>query len=350
MRLLPLPRRVELLLAAFDDVGRCADAVGQRDRGRHRSGRPRDDGRTGDPRGRGFRPLRLPAGCRRRCCSARSMDSPADVDDELGRARARARGRRRDERARRRATPTSADACGRDASPRSRRSAAWRRTTTAWTAPSRAGTWPAVLARIATLSRELSARRGQRLPRGRRQPAPADPVRRRPGRTNWHAPSASAPTILEACVAAGGTVTGEHGVGVEKLGPMCSQFGAAELAGLPCAEARVRSRRPAQSRQGRADARPLRRLWRAARARRPAAASRTCRGSEPCALIETPPDQDLTDGAGRARARGTTLRARRCGSSAATPSVSTVGRCTGRTLALGRPSRRRALTTRPNSC
>jgi glycolate oxidase len=35
--------------------------------------------------------------------------------------------------------------------------------------------------------------------------------------------------ILELCVAAGGTVTGEHGVGVEKLGPMCSQFGAAEL-------------------------------------------------------------------------------------------------------------------------
>ena len=35
--------------------------------------------------------------------------------------------------------------------------------------------------------------------------------------------------ILEACVAAGGTVTGEHGVGVEKLGPMCAQFSAAEL-------------------------------------------------------------------------------------------------------------------------
>jgi glycolate oxidase len=35
--------------------------------------------------------------------------------------------------------------------------------------------------------------------------------------------------ILELCVAAGGTVTGEHGVGVEKLGPMCSQFGSAEL-------------------------------------------------------------------------------------------------------------------------
>jgi glycolate oxidase len=35
--------------------------------------------------------------------------------------------------------------------------------------------------------------------------------------------------ILELCVAVGGTVTGEHGVGIEKLGPMCSQFGADEL-------------------------------------------------------------------------------------------------------------------------
>jgi len=35
--------------------------------------------------------------------------------------------------------------------------------------------------------------------------------------------------ILELCVAVGGTVTGEHGVGIEKLGPMCTQFGPAEL-------------------------------------------------------------------------------------------------------------------------
>ncbi len=35
--------------------------------------------------------------------------------------------------------------------------------------------------------------------------------------------------ILELCVAVGGTVTGEHGVGVEKLDPMCSQFGSGEL-------------------------------------------------------------------------------------------------------------------------
>jgi len=35
--------------------------------------------------------------------------------------------------------------------------------------------------------------------------------------------------ILELCVAAGGSVTGEHGVGAEKLDQMCVQFGAVEL-------------------------------------------------------------------------------------------------------------------------
>jgi glycolate oxidase len=35
--------------------------------------------------------------------------------------------------------------------------------------------------------------------------------------------------ILEACVAMGGTVTGEHGVGIEKINSMCVQFSAEEL-------------------------------------------------------------------------------------------------------------------------
>ncbi len=35
--------------------------------------------------------------------------------------------------------------------------------------------------------------------------------------------------ILALCIEVGGTVTGEHGVGVEKLGSMCGQFTAAEL-------------------------------------------------------------------------------------------------------------------------
>jgi glycolate oxidase len=36
--------------------------------------------------------------------------------------------------------------------------------------------------------------------------------------------------ILEACVAVGGTITGEHGVGIEKLRQMCVQFSPAEIA------------------------------------------------------------------------------------------------------------------------
>jgi len=35
--------------------------------------------------------------------------------------------------------------------------------------------------------------------------------------------------ILEICIEVGGTITGEHGVGVEKIGQMCIQFNAAEL-------------------------------------------------------------------------------------------------------------------------
>ncbi|MGH8510608.1 MAG: FAD-linked oxidase C-terminal domain-containing protein, partial [Gammaproteobacteria bacterium] len=35
--------------------------------------------------------------------------------------------------------------------------------------------------------------------------------------------------ILEVCVEAGGTITGEHGVGIEKLNQMCVQFTAEEL-------------------------------------------------------------------------------------------------------------------------
>jgi len=35
--------------------------------------------------------------------------------------------------------------------------------------------------------------------------------------------------ILELCISAGGTITGEHGVGMEKIDQMCAQFSAAEL-------------------------------------------------------------------------------------------------------------------------
>ncbi len=35
--------------------------------------------------------------------------------------------------------------------------------------------------------------------------------------------------ILESCIAVGGTITGEHGVGIEKIGEMCVQFSSLEL-------------------------------------------------------------------------------------------------------------------------
>jgi glycolate oxidase len=40
---------------------------------------------------------------------------------------------------------------------------------------------------------------------------------------------AFAAEVLEKCIEVGGTITGEHGVGVEKIDQMCVQFAAAEL-------------------------------------------------------------------------------------------------------------------------
>ena len=40
---------------------------------------------------------------------------------------------------------------------------------------------------------------------------------------------AFAAEVLEKCVAVGGTITGEHGVGIEKINQMCVQFGTREI-------------------------------------------------------------------------------------------------------------------------
>ncbi len=40
----------------------------------------------------------------------------------------------------------------------------------------------------------------------------------------WHRAEAFGCDILEACVKLGGTVTGEHGVGIEKINLICVQF------------------------------------------------------------------------------------------------------------------------------
>ena len=69
---------------------------------------------------------------------------------------------------------------------------------------------------------------GERVPCRRRQSASADPVRRQ-RRGELERAEKMGGEILALCVAVGGTVTGEHGVGVEKLDAMCGQFAAPEL-------------------------------------------------------------------------------------------------------------------------
>ena len=44
----------------------------------------------------------------------------------------------------------------------------------------------------------------------------------------WHRAEAFGSDILETCVELGGTITGEHGVGIEKINSMCVQFGEGE--------------------------------------------------------------------------------------------------------------------------
>ena len=176
-----------------------------------------------------------PLGRAPRCCSASSTACRARRRGRPARGRSAAASLRRHRVRGSPPTPTSASACGPDARRRFRPWAAWRPTTTAWTARSRGATSPRCCDASASCRRQHGLAGRQRVPRRRRQPAPADPVRCQRARRAASAPSTSAPRSSKLCVAVGGTVTGEHGVGVEKLGPMCSQFGAERTRGLPCA-------------------------------------------------------------------------------------------------------------------
>jgi len=57
----------------------------------------------------------------------------------------------------------------------------------------------------------------------------------RPG--DWEKADRFGAEILELCIEVGGTITGEHGVGVEKLGGMCVQFSTAERAAFAAVKA-----------------------------------------------------------------------------------------------------------------
>ena len=97
----------------------------------------------------------------------------------------------------------------------------------------------------------------QRLSRRRRQPAPARPLRRRGARPS--APRSSPGKIVEACVDAGGSITGEHGVGVDKKRYMPSDVRRARPRRVSAPALRLRPARAGEPRQGHADAAPVRR-------------------------------------------------------------------------------------------
>ena len=80
--------------------------------------------------------------------------------------------------------------------------------------------------------------------------------------------------VLEKCVAVGGTITGEHGVGVEKIDQMCVQFGAAELETFHAIKRAFDPRGLLNPGKAIPTLRALRRVRAAARAWRPAAAAR----------------------------------------------------------------------------
>ena len=54
---------------------------------------------------------------------------------------------------------------------------------------------------------------------------------------SWERAERFGTEILELCVELGGTITGEHGVGLEKLNPMCVQFSPAERAAFAAVKA-----------------------------------------------------------------------------------------------------------------
>ena len=248
-------------------VRRCGGACGVGDhRGGHRAGGDGDDGR-------------------RHGAGGGSVDLRGRLSDRCGgdpahRARWRRGGARRRCRARRRAcaaTPARA-VCARATDP-AERARLWQGRKKAFGAMGRISPHlvvqdavvprtklPEMLAEIHRIADAARRARLQRLPRRRRQPAPQHRLRpARPSTSRQRVHDAMS-EIMQACIAAGGTITGEHGVGLDKLPYMDALF-SRRHAGRDVRPARgVRSRSPRESGQGRAGARLPRMARRAFRA------------------------------------------------------------------------------------
>ena len=234
VRLLPVPRRVELLLAAFDSVSRCADAVGALiASGIVPAGLEMMDApaiRAAEAFANCGYPLEAQALL---LCEVDGLD--ADVVRELEQTR--------DVLGRAGATSVRV---ARDAEERRRM---WAGRKSAFPAVGRLapdyycmdGTIPRrhladVLERIDDLSREHGLAVANVFHAGDGNIHPCifyDSSR--PGELERSEELGG--KILERCVEVGGTITGEHGVGIEKLRQMCVQFRPGELAAFHAVKA-----------------------------------------------------------------------------------------------------------------
>ena len=149
---------------------------------------------------------------------------------------------------------------------------------------------PEVLRRIAELSAERRRPGRQRLPRRRRQPAPAGAVRRRRRRRRPSAAEEVSGAILDLCVEHGGSITGEHGVGVDKAKYMPRMFTDDDLDTMQLLRCAFDPRRAVQPGQGLPDPAAVRRGARPAQGVAPAAGGRPGGG-----VLRWPPTPSSTD-------------------------------------------------------
>ena len=216
VRLLPRPETTELLMAAFDDVA----TLRRSGRSHHRGGC--DPAGLEMMDGPAIRAVEAYANCGYPAEAAAlllcELDGlAADVAADVARVRGDLRAGLARRRSGARATRPSARSSGRVARRPSPPSDGSRRTTTAWTARSRGATCPP----CSRESAELSAAHGLPVANvfhagdGNLHPLIMFDAGR-PG--DIERAERVGAEILELCIAAGGTVTGEHGVGVEKLG------------------------------------------------------------------------------------------------------------------------------------
>ena len=222
VRLTRLPQEVRTLLAGFastDEAGAATSAIigaGSAARG------DRDDGCAGDRGRRGGGALRLSARAPGRCSSSSSTARRPPWPGSSTRWCATA-GSRAPSRSGWPPTTTSARVI-------------WKGRKSAFAAVGRIspdyivqdGVIPRTRAAAgaarhrSTLGRARRAGR-QRVPRRRRQPAPAGALRRQRGGEAERAEAVSG-AILDLCIAAGGSITGEHGVGSDKAPYMPRMF------------------------------------------------------------------------------------------------------------------------------